>query len=178
MSKPTFLPSIKSGIFLSTFATLLAVAGMPLAVAQDADDEEIENIIVTGSYIKRAQSDMASPIQIIDSDMIADIGARTLPDLINTLTINTGAQIYANHLDQGRNAGTTNINLRGLGESSTLVLLNSTRNTLTPAVNRLLVEIQVVSVMPSKMAHLEYWWIRKMQRTSLRRSSNYWKIRR
>ncbi len=135
MSKPTFLPSIKSGIFLSTFATLLAVAGMPLAVAQDADDEEIENIIVTGSYIKRSQSDMASPIQIMDSDTIADIGARTLPDLVNTLTINTGAQVYANNLDQGRNAGTTNINLRGLGESSTLVLLNSTRNALTPAVN-------------------------------------------
>ena len=105
MSKPTFLPSIKSGIFLSTFATLLAVAGMPLAVAQDADDEEIENIIVTGSYIKRTQSNMASPIQIIDNEDFREIGASTLPDMVNTLTINSGAQIYANHLDQGRNRG-------------------------------------------------------------------------
>jgi outer membrane receptor protein involved in Fe transport len=135
MSKSTVLPNFRSGIVLSFFAVMLAVAGTPLASAQDAADEEIENIIVTGSHIKRDQSDMPSPIQIIDSETLANIGANSLPDLVNTLTINTGAQIYVQNLDQGRSAGTTNINLRGLGEAATLVLLNGTRNTLTPAIN-------------------------------------------
>ena len=135
MSKSTVLPNFRSGIFVSMVAGLFAVTGIPLAVAQDGADDEVEEIVVTGSYIKRSQSEMASPIQIIDSETMADIGASSLPDLVNSLTINSGAQIYANNLEQGRNAGTTNINLRGLGEASTLVLLNGTRSTLTPAVN-------------------------------------------
>lgn len=135
MSKSTFLPNLRSGIFVSTVAGIFALTAAPLALAQDAANDDVEEIVVTGSYIKRSQSDMPSPIEIFDSDRLADIGASTLPDFINSLTINSGAQIYANHLDQGRNAGTTNINLRGLGEASTLVLLNGTRSTLTPAVN-------------------------------------------
>ena len=133
MSKSTTLPNFRSGIFLSFFAGLFVVAGIPLANAQDAADEELEEIIVTGSFIKRSQANLASPIQIIDSETMAEIGASSLPDLVNTLTINTGAQIYANNLEQGRNAGTTNINLRGLGEASTLVLLNGTRNEIHDA---------------------------------------------
>ncbi len=134
MSKSTVLPKFRSCIFVSMVAGLFAVTGIPLAVAQDGADDDVEEIVVTGSYIKRSQSDMPSPIQILDSEELRDIGASSLPELVNSLTINTGAQIYQNHLDQGRNAGTTNINLRGLGEASTLVLLNGTRNTLTPAV--------------------------------------------
>ncbi len=124
----------KGAISFAVVTGLLASSWTTQAIAQD--DDGLEEIIVTGSYIKRSQSDMASPVLIIGSSELADIGASTLPDMINTLTINSGAQIYANHLDQGRNAGTTNVNLRGLGEASTLVLLNSTRATLTPAVNR------------------------------------------
>ncbi len=135
MSKSTTLPSFRSGIFLSVVAGIFAVAGMPQAIAQDAAGEELEEIIVTGSFIKRTQSELGSPIQIIDSETLANIGITSLPDIVNTLTINTGAQIYTQNLDQARSAGTTNINLRGLGEASTLVLLNGTRNTLTPAVN-------------------------------------------
>jgi len=123
----------KGAISFAAVTGLLASGWTTQAVAQD--DDGLEEIVVTGSYIKRSQSDMASPVEIIDSKQLADIGASTLPDMINTLTINSGAQIYANHLDQGRNAGTTNINLRGLGEASTLVLLNGSRTTLTPAVN-------------------------------------------
>jgi iron complex outermembrane receptor protein len=123
----------KGAISFAAVTGLLASGWTTQAIAQD--DDGLEEIVVTGSYIKRSQSDMASPVEIIDSKQLADIGASTLPDMINTLTINSGAQIYANHLDQGRNAGTTNINLRGLGEASTLVLLNGSRTTLTPAVN-------------------------------------------
>jgi iron complex outermembrane receptor protein len=78
---------------------------------------------------------MASPVQVLSRKDLLNIGMTTIDDVVNTLTVNTGAQIYANNLEQGRNAGSTNVNLRGLGEASTLVLLNGTRNTWTPAVN-------------------------------------------
>jgi len=123
----------KGAISFAVVTGLLASSWTTEAIAQDGDG--LDEIVVTGSHIRRDQSQMASPVEIIDSSELANIGASTVPDMINTLTINSGAQIYANNLDQGRNAGTTNINLRGLGESSTLVLLNGTRSTLTPAVN-------------------------------------------
>lgn len=107
--------------------------------AQDADSDEsvIEEVIVTGSHIKRRlQEDSASPILILGSEEFAQQGIDAIDKLVNTLTINTGAQVYANNLEQGRNAGTTNFNLRGLGQASTLVLLNGIRHTLTPAVNK------------------------------------------
>ncbi len=120
---------------LAVLAGALASGWMTQAVAQDTEDE-LEEIVVTGSFIKRTlQSDSATSIRIIDNEQMRAVGITTVPDLVNTLTVNTGAQIYANNLEQPRNAGTTNINLRGLGEASTLVLLNGTRNTWTPAVN-------------------------------------------
>jgi outer membrane receptor protein involved in Fe transport len=109
---------------------------MTQGIAQE-DTEELQEIVVTGSFIKRTLDDeSAASVQLIDNEQMADIGVSSIPDLVNTLTVNTGAQIYANNLDQPRNAGTTNINLRGLGEASTLVLLNGTRTTWTPAVNQ------------------------------------------
>jgi len=135
MNKSTSRPSFRLGYLVAAIAGIFAVTGAPLALAQDAANEDLEEIIVTGSYIARSQSNIASPIEIVDAEKLGAIGASSLPDLVNSLTINSGAQIYANHLDQGRSAGTTNINLRGLGEASTLVLLNGTRHTMTPAVN-------------------------------------------
>ncbi len=100
------------------------------------DDGVLEEVVVTGSYIKRdSQAELASPVEVLTNEDLRNIGATSLDEIVNTLTINTGAQIYANNLEQGRNAGSTNVNLRGLGEASTLVLLNGTRNTWTPAVN-------------------------------------------
>lgn len=117
---------------------IMAIGLGGAAQAQDADSDErvMEEVIVTGSYIKRKlQADSASPIHILGSEEFAEQGIESPDKLVNTLTINTGAQVYANNLEQGRNAGTTNFNLRGLGEASTLVLLNGTRHTMTPAVN-------------------------------------------
>jgi iron complex outermembrane receptor protein len=120
---------------LAVLGSLIASSWITLASAQESE-RDLEEIVVTGSYIKRTlQDDSAAAIQILGSQEMQDIGATSLPDIVNTLTVNTGAQVYANNLEQPRNAGTTNINLRGLGEASTLVLLNGTRTTWTPAVN-------------------------------------------
>lgn len=103
--------------------------------AEASKDKDIEAITVTGSFIKsRQQGSEASPITTVGSEDMANIGATSVADIVNSLTVNTGAQIYSDSFEQARSAGTTNINLRGLGVTSTLVLLNSRRHTLTPAV--------------------------------------------
>lgn len=112
-----------------TAGCLTMLAGMG-AKAQDADtdDVEIEEVVVTGSYIRgKTQSSSPSPIAVIGSDNLGQIGASNFADLVQTLTINNGAQNNPDAFTQGATTGTSNFNLRGLGVSSTLVLLNGRR---------------------------------------------------
>ncbi len=88
----------------------------------------IEEIFVTGSYIRReSQFDSPSPLTTIGFEEIADLGVNEISDIIERLTINTGSQNNPDAFTQNASTGTTNINLRGLGVNSTLVLLNSRR---------------------------------------------------
>lgn len=113
--------------------TALAIAGavvMPTssALAQDQDTGVIEEVIVTGSYIRRkSQADSPNPIAIIGGDTMDAIGAGNFADVVQTLTINNGAQNNPDAFTQNGTTGTSNFNLRGLGVSSTLVLLNNRR---------------------------------------------------
>ncbi|MEL7488400.1 MAG: TonB-dependent receptor, partial [Pseudomonadota bacterium] len=59
------------------------------------------------------------------------IGAQNIGDLTQTLTINSGAQNNPDAFTQNATTGTSNINLRGLGVGSTLVLLNGKRQVLS-----------------------------------------------
>ena len=88
----------------------------------------IEEIVVTGSYIRReSQFDSPSPLTTIGFEQIEDLGVNEISDIIERMTINTGSQNNPDAFTQNASTGTTNINLRGLGVNSTLVMLNSRR---------------------------------------------------
>jgi len=130
--------------FTSIRALALLGAGMILAPqaasAQDnggnatASESEGNAILVTGSRIRRqSQADLASPLATLGSENISDIGAQNIGEITQTLTINSGAQNNPDAFTQGGTTGTSNINLRGLGVASTLILLNGKRQTLSAA---------------------------------------------
>jgi iron complex outermembrane recepter protein len=130
--------------FTSLRALALLGAGMVLApqaaLAQDNDEDvavaedEGNTILVTGSRIRRqSQADLASPLATLGSESISDIGAQNIGEITQTLTINSGAQNNPDAFTQGGTTGTSNINLRGLGVASTLILLNGKRQTLSAA---------------------------------------------
>ncbi len=103
----------------------------PIQLALNFDASKLlEEIRVTGTYIKGIQQeDLPTPLNSLDRDAIRDIGAFKPADLINNLTINTGSENNSDAFTQNFTTGTSNINLRGLGVASTLVLLNSRRQT-------------------------------------------------
>ena len=107
------------------------VAALPLhGLAQQTaqDSGVIEEIVVTGSYIRReSQFDSPSPLTTIGFEQIEDLGVNEISDIIERMTINTGSQNNPDAFTQNLSTGTTNINLRGLGVNSTLVMLNSRR---------------------------------------------------
>ncbi|KAF7781755.1 hypothetical protein PRUB_b1080 [Pseudoalteromonas rubra] len=99
------------------------------------DQSAIETIAVTGTRIKRSiQSDSASPISSTELSDLTDIGANNIRDLIEVLPFNAGSQNNSDNLSQNFTVGTSNVNLRGLGVSSTLVLLNGIRQVTSAVV--------------------------------------------
>ncbi|MEP6342459.1 MAG: TonB-dependent receptor [Maricaulaceae bacterium] len=124
----------KNTLISSSFKALL-LAGLCGSVAPSAAAQVDDEVIVTGSLIKRAaQADRSSPVTTFDAADIDSVGAKSIADLTQTLTINTGAENNPDAFTQSGTTGTSNINLRGLGVQSTLVLLNGRRQVLSGAV--------------------------------------------
>lgn len=103
----------------------------PIQLALNFDPGKLlEEVRVTGTYIKGIQQeDLPTPLNTLDREELKNVGAFKLADVINNLTINTGSENNADAFTQNFTTGTSNINLRGLGVASTLVLLNSRRQT-------------------------------------------------
>ena len=120
---------MKKTLFI-LFALLPLVAAGSLSYSQD---NEIEEVVVTGSYLKSTPGDEALPVQVLDRNFIDGIGANSLSDVVANLAISSGAENQADSFTQGSTQGTANVNLRGLGLSSTLVLINGRRQTISGA---------------------------------------------
>ncbi|MDA9027918.1 TonB-dependent receptor [Gammaproteobacteria bacterium] len=95
--------------------------------------QDIEEVMVTGSYIKGSATDGASPVEVIDREEIENIGAVSIADITRNLSVNSGSENASDSFTQGSTQGTSNVNLRGLGLSSTLILIDGRRQTLTGA---------------------------------------------
>ena len=119
----------KLSLLSAAIATQLLTAQTgALAQEQAVKESEVELIMVTGSFVRRSENfESPSPLAVIDAVAIDSIGAKNISDITQTLTINTGAQNNPDAFTQNATAGTSNINLRGLGVASTLVLLNNKR---------------------------------------------------
>ena len=119
----------------SAIVTLTLMSGLALpANSQQIDEENVDTIYVTGSFIKRkSQENSASPLNVVTTGNISAQGLNTLGDLARNMTFNAGAELNTDAFTQNFSTGTSNVNLRNLGLSSTLVLLNGKRQTLSAA---------------------------------------------
>ncbi|CAN5177943.1 TonB-dependent receptor [soil metagenome] len=121
---------------LATSIRLALGAGALFGVAQLASAQaaapteaaKLNRVEVTGSSIKRLDAETALPVQIINREAIEKSGATTAEQLLGQLSANVGAiEEKAQNTDTQKNSGFSGANLRGLGVSSTLVLLNGRR---------------------------------------------------
>ena len=116
---------------LSLLTANLLVANT--ALAQD-DNKNLEEVVITGSYIKGSGTDEATPVDVLNSDYIQKQGALTIGELTQKLAVSSGTENNPDSFTAGSTQGTSNINLRGLGLTSTLVLVNGKRQTIAAAV--------------------------------------------
>ncbi|MCZ6870263.1 MAG: TonB-dependent receptor, partial [Gammaproteobacteria bacterium] len=100
----------------------------PAAVAEDDTSRVMEEIIVTGSYIRRDNFNLASPLDIISASDIEEQGSVHMGDVIRNLTYNYGTATFDNPTGFTFQAGDdSRPDLRGLGSRATLNLLDSRR---------------------------------------------------
>lgn len=95
------------------------------ALAQDAPAEDAaEDIIVTGSRIPQPNLESAAPVTVVSSQEIKLQGTTKVEDLLNSLpaVFASQASTLSNSAD-----GTAAVDLRGLGTSRTLSLVNGRR---------------------------------------------------
>jgi outer membrane receptor protein involved in Fe transport len=92
-----------------------------------------EEIVVTGSRLKQVSAfSPAAPVQVMDRKELEQTGATNVADVVTYLTVAQGSGFQG---AGSQSYGTVSINLRGLGEGATLVLLNGRRLPLSGAYN-------------------------------------------
>ena len=123
-------------------AILFLFIAPSMAVAQGADseeteqdeDEEMETLVVTGSRLSSGFG--ASPIFEISQEEINARGLTNIEDIVRYLPQNFSTITNGGSFDARSprfQIGSVTINLRGLGEGSTLVLVNGKRLAASPA---------------------------------------------
>lgn len=120
-------------------AMTLAAAVAP-AAAQDAPKPAgdkaapIEEIVVTGSFIRGTPTDAALPVAVLSAEQLQRQGSPTVLELMKSLPVSNGVLGETNQFDaraQG-SEGSGSVNLRGLGSQRTLVLFNGRRMPINP----------------------------------------------
>ena len=107
----------------SALACMFGVGGALLFANAQAADVSIQ---VTGTNIRRVDTETASPVQVITREEIDRSGLSTISEIIRVLPVNNNGTI-SEGFTNGFAAGASGVSMRGLGVGATLVLLNGRR---------------------------------------------------
>ena len=118
---------MKPTSLISTLSLALAsVLAGPAWAQTDADGGEVEEIIVTGSAIKRVDLEGALPIQVLTADQFEREGITSAADLIEKVPAMQGFTTESDSVG-GSGGGIRTANLRAIGSQYTLTLLDGRR---------------------------------------------------
>ncbi|MBD8697827.1 TonB-dependent receptor [Stenotrophomonas sp. CFBP 13718] len=115
-------------------AALAAALAAPLPAAADTsadtsasgDASTLAAVRVTGSNIKRTDTETANPVQVIGREQLDATGKASVADVLRSISANTGNAANETS-NSGWASGSAGIGLRGLSQKNTLVLLNGRR---------------------------------------------------
>jgi iron complex outermembrane receptor protein len=133
----------------SALAITLGLGTATQANAQSAarvSGNQVDEVVITGSLIRGTPEDAALPVDVITNEALQEQGSPSLVDLVRTIPSVSGGNIgESNRFLGGAAAGIATINLRGLGFTRTLSLMNGERlSTITAAGGQEFVNINVV----------------------------------
>jgi len=108
----------------AAIATAIASAQTGIVAQAQEQVTELEEIVVTGSRIKRTDLTAASPVSVVTGEQIAQTGTVHIDSLLNEMP-----QVMPGWTNSSNfpGTGTATVDLRGLGAKRTLVLVNGKR---------------------------------------------------
>ena len=111
---------------LAALAAASAAAQAQQAPVTATDNEPIQEVVVTGTMIKRANAETAEAVTVLKSDTLKDQGITSVQEALNTLTSNNPAISISTAVGTFSGGGSY-ANLRDLGSGRTLILLDGQR---------------------------------------------------
>ena len=138
-SRRRMAPSgLRAVVWLWTTLQVVGHASAALAAGADGAPAEIEEIIVIGTAIRSTPIDAHHSVTVADRDALERQGWPLTVDLFKQLGASNGVvgerqSWYNSSLPNTILESVSNVNLRGLGASRTLVLFNGQRQTYLPA---------------------------------------------
>ena len=90
--------------------------------------QQLERITITGSNIRRTDQETVAPVEIITREQIERTGRSTVAEVLRSIPANMGGS-FGESFSNSFAPGAAGISLRGLGQKTTLVLLNGRRVT-------------------------------------------------
>ena len=119
-----------AGIVIGAAIAALVVSPGITAPAQAAEERPVEEMVVTGSFIRGTPEDAPSPVLVLSRDELVGSGVSDIGEAVRNLSITSGsdtAPTDGTRFNGATGGGLANVNLRGLGPTSTLVLLDGKR---------------------------------------------------
>lgn len=107
-----------------------AQTAAPTSPAADAAPAEQE-VVVTGTLFRRTNTETPSPVTVLTADSLSKAGITNINDAVRSISAD-GAGSISTGFQAGFSAGGAAVSLRGLGVSSTLVLIDGLRSTNFP----------------------------------------------
>ena len=122
--------AVRAALYSALSATmaigLMSQASAQTAPAAAAPNNELTEIVVTGSLLRRTDVETPSPVTIFTAEEIKQTGLTTVTDVVRTLSADNSGTIPT-AFGIGFAAGASGVALRGLTVNSTLVLIDGRR---------------------------------------------------
>lgn len=110
--------------------TAVTLSLLPLANPSFAQQPEVEEVVVTGSYIRRSEGfTQASQVTQLSADDLLDEGTLNIGEVLNGMSFVGGpsSSVTTSIQAGGHSSSSSTVDLRGLGPRSTLTLLDGKR---------------------------------------------------
>ncbi|HXC58130.1 MAG TPA: TonB-dependent receptor plug domain-containing protein, partial [Steroidobacteraceae bacterium] len=129
-SRHTIAASVRRALLAAT----VVVAATQMPEVANAASEEIEEVIVTGSLLRRTDTETPSPVTVLTAESLQERGINTVGEALQRLTANGSGT-----LNNGWNGGGGNFasggsapSLRGLTVQATLTVFDNVRMAVYP----------------------------------------------
>ena len=120
----------------------------PRAAGQTAAEENLGEVIVTGSRIVREGYEAPTPLSVVDTAAIQASATQNIAEFVNTMPVFSGSaspNTGQSGISPGT-AGVSTLNLRNMGANRTLVLLDGQR-----IVGSLLTGVADINALPQQL---------------------------